>query len=94
MDWIRQVLAVAAVVTLLVASLAWLRRRGLVRPASGGTWPRRPRHLESLDRLSLSPQHSLHLVRLGGRAVLVGRSPSGITLLASTEWRAQEEVAP
>ena len=54
--------------------------------------PGRPRGLEPVDRLSLTPQHSLHLVRMGGRMILVGRSPSGITLLASDEWRPGEET--
>jgi flagellar biogenesis protein FliO len=91
MDLIRQVPAIAAVAALLVASLAWLRRHGLIRPA-GGAWQQAiPRHLESLDRLSLTPQHSLHLVRLGGRAYLVGSSPAGINLLASSDWKPYEE---
>jgi flagellar biogenesis protein FliO len=94
MDWIRQVLAIATVGILLAASLAWLRRRGLWRPAGNGTWRRRPRQLELVDRLSLTSQHSLHLVRLGERAILVGRSPSGITLLSSSKWSPQEDIAP
>lgn len=94
MEWIRQVLAVAAVLGLLLACLAWLRRRGLAQGPERGSWQRRPRHLELVDRLSLTPQHSLHLVRLGERAILVGRSPSGLSLLESVEWRRQEDLNP
>jgi flagellar biogenesis protein FliO len=90
MEWIRQMLAVAAVLGLLLGGLAWLRRRGFALPAARSA-ARRPRHLEPVDRLALTPQHSLHLVRMGGRALLVGRSPSGITLLATDEWPAGEE---
>ena len=91
MDLIRQVVVITAMMTLLVVSLAWLRRRGLARPTAGPWQRNRPRHLESLDRLALTPQHSLHLVRMGKRAFLVGRSPAGLSLLASSEWRPEED---
>jgi len=91
MDWIRQLLGVAAVISLLLVSLAWLRRRGLLRPAGHGGRARKLRQLEPVDRLALTPQHSLHLVRMGGRVLLVGRSPAGITLLESAEWQPEEE---
>jgi flagellar biogenesis protein FliO len=58
------------------------RGRVWLRPVKG-------RALEQVDRLALTPQHSLHLVRLGGRALLIGRSPAGIALLDSSEWRAE-----
>jgi flagellar biogenesis protein FliO len=90
MDLTRQLLGIAAVMALLIASLAWLRRRGLAKPMSGPWQRARTRHLESLDRLSLTPQHSLHLVRMGGRAFLLGRSPAGVNLLASSDWRPEE----
>jgi flagellar biogenesis protein FliO len=37
--------------------------------------------LRSIGRLPLTPQHSLHLVEVGSRQVLVGVSPSGIAIL-------------
>jgi flagellar biogenesis protein FliO len=60
-----------------------------------GAWSRpgkRPR-LEHLDRLALAPQHSLHLVRVGSRELLVGRSPGGVILLDSRETGAPVEEA-
>jgi flagellar biogenesis protein FliO len=95
MNWTEQMLAVALVAALLAGSLAWLRRRGLLRVAGSGLRLRRPRRLEMLDRLSLTPQHSLHLVRLGNRTLLLGRSPSGLALLDTAEGRSDhpEEAA-
>ncbi len=84
MDWTRQLLAVLAVLGLLGALMAWLRRRGLVRPLWNGAEAGRARRLELLDRVALSPQHWLHLVRVDGRIILVGRSPGGLTRLAIT----------
>ena len=86
MELINQVGAVAAVLGALGAMAWWLRRRGpLERPSfrkSGG------KRLESLERLPLGPQQTLHLVRMGSRALLVAATPSGCALLDSIEVRA------
>jgi hypothetical protein len=87
MSWTEQILAAGAVIALLAGLVAWLRRKGWVRsPAAAAGW-RGGRCLEPLDRLALAPQHGLHLVRMGDRAILIGRSPTGLTLLDSIEWR-------
>jgi flagellar biogenesis protein FliO len=39
------------------------------------------RKLELVERLPLSPQHSLHLVRLGETMLLVAASPGGCRLI-------------
>ena len=81
MELVQQISAILGVLLLLVAALGWLRHKGIAqiawRPARG----RRPRRLEVLDRLPLSPQHFLVLVRVGDRAALLGLSPSSCTLL-------------
>jgi flagellar biogenesis protein FliO len=79
MDVIGQMAAVAGVLTLLAATLWWLKRRGIA-----GVLPARKaaaRRLECLERLPLGPQHTLHLVRLGGTALLVASSPGGCSLV-------------
>lgn len=51
----------------------WLKRRG----TPGG-----PAHgLTTMGRLSLGPQQQIQLVRCAGEVLLVGTSPSGVTLL-------------
>jgi hypothetical protein len=81
MDGIGQMAAVAGVLALLAGTLWWLRGGGLagVLPA------RRPpgRRLECLERLPLSPQHTLHLVRLGETTLLLASSPGGCALVES-----------
>jgi flagellar biogenesis protein FliO len=73
--------AVLAVLVLLGATLYALRGRGFAmvmpRRGFGGT----VRQLESLERLSLTPQHSLHLVRVEDRTVLVAVSPHGCSIV-------------
>ena len=83
MELAEQLLAVTAVLGLLCGSLWILKRKGwaragLRRPARSG----QPR-LEVVDRLALTPQHSLHLIRLADRTLLVGLSPQGCNLLES-----------
>ena len=72
--------AVLAVLGVLAVALWRLRKKGLAgffRPVAR----RASRRLESMERLALSPHHSLHLVRLDDRAILVAQSPSGLMLL-------------
>jgi flagellar biosynthetic protein FliO len=90
---LQQMAAVAVVLGLLGAALWWLRRRGFVAPQPGR---RSPRRLETVERLPIGPQHALHLVRLGRRALLVSSAPSGCALLESVPWaevEQQDEVA-
>jgi flagellar biogenesis protein FliO len=79
MEVIQQTGAVALVLTLLLLTLWWLRRRGV----AGVTLGRKAaaRRLESLERLSLGPQQTLHLVRLGSSALLISSSPAGCALI-------------
>jgi len=79
MEVIQQMAAVGLVLLLLGASLWLLRRRGISGISLAGRTARR--RLECLERMALGPQHTLHLVRVDGRELLVAASPSGCTLL-------------
>lgn len=83
MEMSEQLLAVVAVLGLLCGALWLLKRKGYVRTSlRRPARPGQPR-LEVIDRLALTPQHSLHLVRLADRTLLVGLSPQGCNLLES-----------
>lgn len=85
MEIARQVLSVLAVFALLGGAL-WVLRRG--GSASFRGWPRaqkREKAIEPLERLALTPQHSLHLVRIEGRELVVATHPQGCVLLLDTE---------
>jgi flagellar biosynthetic protein FliO len=90
MEVMQQVAAVGAVLVLLGATLWWLRRRGYAVSTVGRR--RDTRRLQCVERVALGPQQTLHLVRLGDRALLVGFSPAGCTLLDNSAWR--ESAAP
>lgn len=80
MEVLGQAAAVIGVLVLLAAVLHWLRKGGMpVWPVTG----RGERRMQVLERLVLSPQHCLHLVRVGERTLLVATSPAGCTVLES-----------
>ena len=79
MDLAGQLAAVLFVVALLWLVVWILRRKGAVAGFTAGK--RGERSLEVLERLSLTPQHSMHLVRSGGRRFLLGAHPSGLTVI-------------
>ncbi len=77
MDLARQVASVLLVFALLGCALWFLRRKaGAWQPAGG-----RSKSLQSLERLALSPQHSLHIVQVDGRRLVLATHPQGCTLL-------------
>jgi flagellar biogenesis protein FliO len=83
---IQQGASVVFVFALLGGALWWLRGRKMV--AFGPARHETPR-LEVIDRVRLTPQHSVHLVRTGSRELTIAVHPAGCTLL---ETRPAEEA--
>ena len=86
MEIARQVLSVLGVFALLGGLLWMLRRGGFASLRVGGG---RPRKIESLERMALTANHSLHLVRIGEREVLLATHPQGCSLLIEHEGGSQ-----
>ena len=78
MELARQMSAVMAVFGLL-GTLLWMLRRGGF--AAMRTAVRGARSLESIERLALTQNHSLHLVKIRGREVVVATHPNGCAVL-------------
>ncbi|HUB82905.1 MAG TPA: flagellar biosynthetic protein FliO [Bryobacteraceae bacterium] len=76
-----QIVRVAGVLLLLGLTLWFLRRRGTAGRFAARTGS--TRRLEHLERLSLGPHHTLHLVRCGDSSLLVASSPGGCSVLES-----------
>ena len=91
MDFIPQLLAVIAVFSLLGMTMWWLKKKGLLQvPSSSFASIKsgRPRGiLQRVETVRLSPTHSLNLVRMGDRAVLIGTSSAGFYLVESSSWK-------
>ena len=80
MELWRQAAALLIVFGLLAFAITALRKRngssaGLFRPNAA-------RALASVERISLTPQHSLHLVRASGRELLLATHPQGCTVIS------------
>lgn len=91
MDLMLQMAAVALVFLLLAGALWWFRGRGMLEPRMPfATKTAKP--LSAEVRLSLGPQHALHLVRLGERGLLVATHAGGCALIAEAPW--SELAAP
>ncbi len=83
MTLIEQSAAITFVLVLLWVVLFWLKRNGL----AGGRLRVQigPREMEMIQRLALTPQHSLHLVRLKGSNLLLAVYPGGVTVIREME---------
>ncbi len=95
MEILEQLVVIGLVLGVLVGGVWLMKHKGWAtanvrRPKSDG----RPR-LEVIDRLALTPHHSLHLVRLADRTMLIGLSPSGCNLLEnSSEKNTSPQLPP
>ncbi len=78
-------IAMAALVLLLLCGTLWaLRRRGTVSFTLPGVSPGKERRMQVMERLSLTPTHSLHLVKVADRILLIGVAPNACVLLEGT----------
>jgi flagellar biogenesis protein FliO len=83
MDVLRQVFSVLVVFSLLGAVL-WVLRRGGRISLQGIVRTRAQRSSKSMvtkERLALTPQHMLHMVRINGREILVATHPQGCSVV-------------
>jgi len=81
MEEMQQVLSIVFVLALLGGTLWWLRHKGVAvftMKTGGG---KGARSMKVVERLALTPQHSLHLVRVGDRTLLIAASPNGCSIL-------------
>ena len=84
MEMFEQLVMVALVLGVLCGGLWLLKRKGWAYTAMRAQRNDGQPRLEVLDRLALSPHHSLHLVRMADRTLLIGVSPSGCNLIESS----------
>jgi flagellar biosynthetic protein FliO len=85
MEVFQQFLVVLIVLGLLCGALWALKRKGWARTGLRRKRDEGAPRLEVIDRLPLTQHHSLHLVRLADRTLLIGLSPNGCNLLESAQ---------
>lgn len=98
MDVLRQVFSILLVFSLLGAVL-WVLRRGGNISFQGLAWKRalgyqtgNTRSMIAVERLVLTPQHTLHLVCIHGREVLVATHPQGCSVVTGGATMAAERA--
>jgi flagellar biosynthetic protein FliO len=80
----QQFLAVSLILGLLLAALWLLRRQGFARVVAGlARQSGKQKQMRVLERVALGARHSLHLIALNGRLIVVGVSPDGCRRIAS-----------
>ena len=91
MESIQQALSVVLVLGLLGGALWWLRRKGMAQFAFKAPAGKR-KSIQVIERMALTPQHSLHLVRVADRTMLIAASPAGCSILEGFTEPARERV--
>ncbi len=82
MDSLNNVAAVAIVLALLGAFVSVFRSRGTARVRFPWLRPGDvSRTMQVMERVALSPQHTLCLVRVGEKSILISTSPSSCQIL-------------
>jgi hypothetical protein len=81
MDVVQPLAAIVLVMGLLGGVLLILKKRGAASFRLPGVSGSAPRWLEVVERVSLGPQHALHLVRAGGGVLLVVTGPNACEIL-------------
>ena len=77
----RQILSLLLVFSLLAVTV-WKLGRARTQGLPLFRSSQKPaRALQARERLSLTPQHTLHVVELRGREILVATHPHGVTVL-------------
>lgn len=87
MEMLQQITMVFVVFALLGGMLWLLRGKGLASMRFARKNSGAGKQLEIIERLPLTPNHSLHLIRVADRALLIGVAPGGCTLLETREYR-------
>ncbi len=81
-DITRESFGITLVFLGLWATLWWLKRRGFASLGTRLKYSDQKREMEMIERLALTPQHSVQLVRVQNRLILLGLHPTGLTVLS------------
>jgi flagellar biogenesis protein FliO len=87
-DVYRQFVGVLLVLGILVTALYLLKQRGIVRFKSVRGLGGPDRLVKVVERIPLDAQHTVHLVQIGERRILIASSPGSCQLI--TEVSEQE----
>lgn len=81
MDVLQGVTVALLVLAALTGTILFLQRKGWARVSGPSGARGKTRRLETVERLVLTPQHALHLVRVEGRLMLVSSAPGSCNVI-------------
>jgi len=79
---VQQFLAIAFVLAALWGTVWFLRRKGAALTGMRLRSRNQSVRIEQLDRLHLTPQHSIYLLNVDGRKIVLALHPQGVTQLS------------
>lgn len=85
MDLAQQLIVVFFVFATLGGAMWWLKANGWAQVRSSLPLSRQGKQLQVVERLALSPQHSVQIIRVAQKLLLVGISPAGCQVLERLE---------
>ena len=68
-----------------LSGLVWRKRAAGIQAARQVWKVRPPKRLSVIDRVALTPQHTLHLVRFENRTILLATAPTSLVILDATQ---------
>ena len=80
----QQFLAVIFVLLSLWGAVWYFRKKGFTVRSAPLLGRKQTHPIQQVDRMRLTPHHSIHLLCVDGRKLLVGVHPQGITVLTET----------
>ena len=83
----QQFFAVLIVLLALWGAVLFLRRKGMAVLKAPLLARKQAASIQQLDRMRLSPQHSIHLLQIEGRKLLIAVHGQGITVLENSDSR-------
>jgi Flagellar biogenesis protein len=93
MELLNQIAGIALVFILLGAALWWLgRKKMIVFTALRGARRGDGAHLQLVERINLTPQHSIHVLRTANRGLVIAVHPAGCTLLETLPLSEIEKI--
>jgi flagellar biogenesis protein FliO len=93
-DMYRQLWGVLGVLGILVTALYLLKQRGIARFTGIRKLGGADRIVKVVERIPLTAQHTMHLVQIGHRRVLISSSPGSCQLITEiSEQDTSQEAA-
>lgn len=88
----QQFIAVFIVLVSLWGAVLFLKRKGFAVSNAQRRMRKQPAFIQQLDRIRLTPQHSIHVLQMDDQRLVVAVHAQGVTVLSKTRKHTDHEV--